>query len=1155
VAVLALLLLSCTKHPVVEEPMELEDLSVGVVEAGFEARQLYLGDADQVLGARLVHVHTGFVLDLMQQETAPQGLVWVNTPPVSDRGEPHTQEHLLLGKGNKGRSVSTRGSMALVRSSAFTAQLTTAYHLHTTAGTDTFLTVLHDRLDALLNPDYADLEIEREVHHFGVSADAEGQLHLEEKGTVYNEMDSSYNRPWGRFWRTLNQVAYGVDHPMSRVSGGLPSAIRDMTAEHIRDFHAETHHLGNMGMIGVLPPDLGLEEVLERVDASLTRLQPEPTDRTFIGEADLPPAEPWRIGEPTPVPYPAADASQATDVVLVWPAGRDLDLASRTLLDLFLETLAGAENSNLYRRLVDTDTRQVDLGATEVYAWVRDLAGDPLFLGVGGISGARVDASLAAELRDQVLDELRAVTSWEADSPELEDFNRRLGSALTARERQLRKWVATPPRFGFRGTGLTWHGHLRHLQTQPGDALSLTLKPQLAAARRELARQGNVWTEWIASWELLDAEPEVLWHRGDPELLARLESEREGRAQAELDRLGERYGLEDDQETLRAFSADYDAATAELEAAAIEEVPPFLDAPPLTWDDPLDFEVRDLGGVPLVRSHFASMSGASVGVALDLRGTAPQQRQLVGLLPRLLTDVGLVVDGVVMSYDTVLERQQQEILHLSAWLDVDGATGRVELALEAAGTSARETDLALGWLEHTLRSPDWRPENLSRIRDVVVDEVERLALVRTRSEESWVQDPPSAWRHQSDRLMLSADSFLTQAHDAWRVRWRLTEAGPDLEALVGWLAELESAASELGREDFTSRLGQAPGGLSEAGARVAADAGEDLSRLLTALPEASWRVDMAGLCQQVSADLAEPPAVVLADLEALRAGLAVRGGARMWAVGSVGGLDGLELGGLLGVLGDGEVAGDQLRGEPWVRARLAARGADPEALHVGLVHPSGRGGVHLHSAPGADVTSRDEGVLLDYLTGQRFAGHGAHTLFMKTWAAGLAYSNGARPTDRQGLLRYYAERCPELHRTLAFVIEELQRAEADEGQTRYALAQSFNSRAAATYESRGRDIAQDLADGRTPEVVAGFRTALLELARSEGIAERVQERHEAVYGRVLPGYGPDSASVDGAVYFVIGPEDQLAGWEAWLASVEGEGTKLVRLYDRDFWID
>jgi len=211
--------------------------------------------------------------------------------------------------------------------------------------------------------------------------------------------------------------------------------------------------------------------------------------------------------------------------------------------------------------------------------------------------------------------------------------------------------------------------------------------------------------------------------------------------------------------------------------------------------------------------------------------------------------------------------------------------------------------------------------------------------------------------------------------------------------------------------------------------------------------------------------------------------------------------------------------------------------------------------VHLHSAPGADVTSRDEGVLLDYLTGQRFAGHGAHTLFMKTWAAGLAYSNGARPTDRQGLLRYYAERCPELHRTLAFVIEELQRAEADEGQTRYALAQSFNSRAAATYESRGRDIAQDLADGRTPEVVAGFRTALLELARSEGIAERVQERHEAVYGRVLPGYGPDSASVDGAVYFVIGPEDQLAGWEAWLASVEGEGTKLVRLYDRDFWID
>jgi Zn-dependent M16 (insulinase) family peptidase len=1145
-------------------PTQLSDLVVGQELSGFETQVLYIDDSDRVLGARFLHGHTGFVLDLLQLETAPQGFISVYTPPVSDRGEPHTQEHLLLGKGNKGRAVATQGAMALVESSAFTSQLTTAYHLHTTAGSQVFLDVLHDRLDALLNPDYADEEIAREVHNFGVSADAEGQLHLEEKGTVYNEMVSSYNRPWGRFWRVANQVAYGTDHPMSRNSGGLPSAIREMTPAHIRDFHAATHHLGNMALIAVLPTDLSIPEILGPIGASLISLQPEPTSRVFATMADLPAPRPELLSTPTPVPFPAADAQQPTDVLMVWPAGRELDLASRTMLDLYLDTLAGAENSNLYRRLVDSETRQQDLGATEVYAWVRDLVQNPIFLGVGGIPGTQVDAEVADGIRAQVVDELNKTAGWSAGDPALADFNRRALSRLTAWERELRKWVGTPPRFGVRGTGSAWFDHLRHLHEQPGERLSLTLRPQLQEARAALAQDGNIWTGWIEAWGLLEQAPAVLWRQGDAELLAQMEQQRQQRLDDETALLVTQFGADDDQAALEAYRQQIDAATAVLEAAAVNVVPPLVDAPPLTEDDPLDWTQETLtGGVTLVRSHFSAMSGASVGLALDLRGTHAEHRILVGLLPVLLTDVGVRIDGVSVPYDQVLERVQNEILDLSAWLSTNSSTGRVELVIEGSGTSPAETTAALEWVQRTLLGADWTAENLARIRDVVDERVEALALVRTRSEETWVQGPATAWRYQHDWLLLSADSFQTKAHDAHRVQWMLRDAHDALPAVQAALEQLAAMAETSDRAQLALALaglqgrGDPPEDLDPVVPEVApflSDAAQALARALPGLPDSSLAADWRYLCRQMSQDLATPPGQVLADLVALRDGLLVTDGARLWAIGAVGTLDALDLEPLLGSLSQGEVGPPRLPEQPLIRTRLAGRGADSQALFLGLTHPDGQGGVHLHSAPGAKEADLDRDVLLDYLTGLRFAGHGSHSLFMKTWAAGLAYSNGVRPSAQSGLIRYYAERTPELQRTLGFVIDELALAQADEGQTRYALAQAFHSRSAVAYETRGRAIASDLVDGRDPETIRAFRTALLALAEEPGLPEELQSRHEAVYGRVLPGYGPPSSQVEGGVYFVIGPEDQLVAWERYLAQVEGDDGVLVRLYDRDFWV-
>ena len=143
-------------------------------------------------------VHAGPVADSVR----PQAFIWVTTFPTSNMGEPHTQEHLLLGKGNKGRALGSQEPMSLVSSSAFTEQWMTCYHFYASAGPEVFYHHFDHTMDALLYPDYSQEEMHREVRNFGVDADPKtGALSLEEKGTVYNEMVTSMDQAPNRLFR------------------------------------------------------------------------------------------------------------------------------------------------------------------------------------------------------------------------------------------------------------------------------------------------------------------------------------------------------------------------------------------------------------------------------------------------------------------------------------------------------------------------------------------------------------------------------------------------------------------------------------------------------------------------------------------------------------------------------------------------------------------------------------------------------------------------------------------------------------------------------------------------------------------------------------------------------------------------------------------
>jgi len=1148
----------------------LDALSPGQVVHGFAARAVYVDAAGRSLGARLVHGKTGFTLDYLRIESAPQGFLWVTTYPTSDKGEPHTQEHLLLGKGDRGRKLGSFEAMALAESTAFTEQYRTCYSFHTVAGNDVFWPVLEDQLDAMLKPDYTDEEIRREVRNFGVDRAAGGALRLEEKGTVYNEMVRTYESSDVVLGRLLGQLVYGAQHPLAYESGGYPDAIRTMTPEDIRRFHDQTYHLANMGVIAAFPSSMSLASVLDHTAALLDKEAGRAGK--VLGEADLPTPVGAAPGTISVVEYPYGDTTSPSPLALEWPATRSLSLADRTLLDLFLAAFAGDESTPLYRRLIDSKTRTIDLGASSLAAGASPDLGEPVSVVISGVAADKVDAATIARVRDEVMAELARIAGLPDGDPALVAFDQGVVSRVTARRRRLAKLLDSPPGFGFRNTGSDWINQLSLLDKASGFKKSLTLTPELAAIEQLLASPTNPWRDRLRAWGLLEA-PYGAGARPSPTLRARLDAERDQRIKAELVRLTAGYHARTPAEALAKYQADYDRHSQQIEEAAKATVlPPLVETPPMSLDDGLVYSTEPVAGVPALRATIDSMQGARLAVAFRLDAVPEADLMYLALLPALMSEVGVVEGGTVMSSAEVRERLRKEVLELSVRYTTSPRANRVELVVAGAGNTAAEARVALGWMARAMLSADWRIDNLSRLRDAVDQAVGALRQEMQGPEEAWVRDPHDAWWRQAHPLELHTGSFLTRAHDLHRLRWMLLDP---LDARVtvevaGFLGEL-ATASALPRAQQAAlvarmirgkaalpaqlrRWADATAKLSPRGRELAREAYEDLEALLPELPEGSRAADWAYLCKQMAHDLQAGAPAALDRLRAVRAAIVAAGNARLVEVGSAASHAALaaDIAALVGRLDQAPRARQVYALHRPIAERL--RDHDPEAAdvrYVGLVDPATSSGVFLNSAPAVALTETSEDALLDYLASNTFSGHGAHSLFMKTWAAGLAYSNGVHPLVHDGQLEYYAERCPLLPQTLRFVIDQLRAANIDGNIARYAIASAFDSRIAASYEQRAAAMASDIADGVTPEVVKAFRTRLLALARRDDLAATLAARMPKVYGRVMPGFGP--AVADG-VYFVIGPDKQLAAYQDYLHAAVGKTARLHRLYPRDFWI-
>ena len=872
------------------------------------------------------------------------------------------------------------------------------------------------------------------------------------------------------------------------------------------------------------------------------------------------------------MPFPTANEGDVGSAVLAWapvPLGVPRD---QVLSDLLCETLAGGETSTLYKRLMDSSTREVPVDAGELWGGLQTTKVDaaPMF-GFDGFPPRNATPERFTEILRVIGDEVGRVAAFEDGSAELRAFSEKALVKLAERAKTVRKELGSPPLFGRRGAGGFWLEHLRLVDRQGGFDRPLTLAPVFRSIEEDLRAGRNVWRGVIDRLRLRETPFATVSVPSRAELEKRA-TDRAARLRARVDELKKRFEVEDDQEAIRRYAEEYDAATSEL--AALEKDlprPRLVPDVPLTLDPSLVLEPMTVSvpgattGVPGFRGVFETTTFVEVSVSLRLDGLGDDDRVWLPLLPALLTKSGFVEEGRGVPYDQAEERRSREIHALSVEYAMRPSRGRRELRVTASGGDVGEARRAVTWIERTLANPWIAPENLPRLRDLVSQQIREVRATLGGREENWVHNPGNALRFQTDRTYLAASSYHAQLYLLARLEWRLMDhfTGADVAGLDGFAEIAECAA-----EDAKSTSARLDDLVARWSAETATPAQRKLApvarrcrEMVSDMAPSTIRTDLAELVSQASKDVQVQPHDALVEAKALLRHLLRTSHARFTLTGSREGTDAIatELAGLFGRAFDtaSPAAPRDVPGAPLVRDRMRQREPEgPEPVHWGLVNGAGSSGVFVLSAAAAGLDDVGEPTLVAELAGRVFGGQAAHGFFMQTWGAGLAYSNGLSVNAQEPRVRYYAERCPDLVETMKFVTGLVREAGAlhDPYLAEYATALTVGySRENDRYEARTRAAADDIVDGDTPQRIEKYRRAVLALKDTPDLWARMEPHVIPMTGRVLPGVGPRSREASNPSFLVIAPERLIERWERWVKDHEGEEECVHRIHARDLW--
>ena len=609
--------------------------------------------------------------------------------------------------------------------------------------------------------------------------------------------------------------------------------------------------------------------------------------------------------------------------------------------------------------------------------------------------------------------------------------------------------------------------------------------------------------------------------------------------------------MREEQAALARFKEEFDASTRTLEARnETVPLPSFLANPPLTRDDAPFLRGQLPGAVPLVRTHFDSTVFTDASLAFDLRGLPAADAEVLPLLSAI-DDLGVTTrEGEVLDYAATEERVRASVYSVGLGLSLNARTRRAELVLGGTASSPEEIGRLAGWIDTYLHRARLDPSVRGRLVDVVRGRILALRGLFQTDPDSWAGQVADVIDHEDQPFYLAVHSPFTSLYYLQRWRWRLEDPAP--EGRDRLRASLDQVAAAVAAGDRAALARQLAG--------LTGDLGEQLRFELDHLPPDTWARDLARLVREIEADLAVAPAGVFDRLRGVLAGIRVRAGARVQITSSTANADRAAPRSSRCWRRCPQGSGGR-RPEP---PAGPARGMDPRAAARALPGDGARsppgpgprqrsGATHHIVVPGPELRRVDREGVLDLLTVGLFAGGGPHSLFMRTWAAGLAYSNGIAAHLTRGRIVYSAQRCPDPVETIRFVAGFAKSARVDRDLVEASLAFTFGDYAGdESFSTRGARIAGDVLDGLEPDGVRAFKTEVLAVARAADAPERLARRIPQVLGQVLVGAGGKVAAGPARVALVAGPTRLLDRYQTFLAE-NGEATTLPRLYPRDFW--
>ena len=161
------------------------------------------------------------------------------------------------------------------------------------------------------------------------------------------------------------------------------------------------------------------------------------------------------------------------------------------------------------------------------------------------------------------------------------------------------------------------------------------------------------------------------------------------------------------------------------------------------------------------------------------------------------------------------ERLRREILALTPTFSTNPRTGRVELVLRGSGVGLEESQRALDWMARVLHAPDWRSENLPRLRDLVDQQLAALRNTVQARRGELGQRPGQRLAHAAP-ARLAGERLVPHPH-AQRAAPALAAAGPGARRRRGARGlprrGSRKAAAALDRASLKALLadGKAPG--------------------------------------------------------------------------------------------------------------------------------------------------------------------------------------------------------------------------------------------------------------------------------------------------------------------------------------------------------